>query len=876
MKTGVINALILTALIVVCAFTENSSAATKVKAGILFFDVHSEADMKALEKSVPVMIADHLEKDGAETELLLSEPKGSLSSLGELKATGLKYGVDYLIWGSIFSIGGKISIDTKVFNVLKSDAPVSLYGEAGGIENLFSAVTKISKEMASEIFNRQIVVKLMVEGNKRIESDAILRAIDVNEGDVFNSGILSKSIKDLFKMGYFEDIRIDKETSESGVTLIYRVSEKPSVRRIKYVGNNVYEDEDIAEVVQTGTGSILNIFTLNEDVARIKKLYTEKNYHNCDIGYKTENLENNQADVTFTVSEGKKLKIEEMTFTGNKFFSDKEIKKVIKTNEKGFFSWLTSSGDLDKNEIDQDVLRIDALYKNNGFIDSRVAEPVVKYEKDHIKVTFKIQEGEQFKTGNIDFKGDMIIPEDQMLQKIKHHDENYYSRELLRSNVISLTDIYAEKGYANADVSPSIRKNTENNTVDITFIIDQGDPVYFERIIISGNTKTRDKVIRRQIAVYEQELYSMSGIQRSVKNLQRIDYFENVDVKTSKGSREDTVNLNVEIAEKATGAFSFGGGYSSEDSLFGMVSATERNLFGKGQILSARVEVSGSSNKFTISFTEPWLFDIPLSAGFDLYNWDKEYDYYDKDSKGIAVRAGYRIFDYTTLGVKYGFEDFTIENVQEEDTTVDPGTYVTSSITTTLRYDSRNRAFNPTEGSEHSISVEYAGDWLGGEIDFTRYIVETGWYYPLFWKFTGFLHARAGFLDDRSDSDIDIDYERFYLGGMNSVRGYDWQDINAKPEDEKEERGGEKFVQFNAEIIFPLLEEVNLVGVVFYDTGDAYRKDEDIVIEDLYSSFGGGFRWYSPMGPIRIEYGKILNGNEYSGGRWEFSMGAAF
>ena len=537
---------------------------------------------------------------------------------------------------------------------------------------------------------------------------------------------------------------------------------------------------------------------------------------------------------------------------------------------------MTSSGDLDKNELDQDVMRIEALYKNNGFIDARVAEPVIEYEKDRIKVAFKIQEGEQFKVGTIDFKGDLIIPEEEMREKIKFHEENLYSRETLRANVISLTDVYADKGYANADISPSIRKDMESHTVDITFIINKGDPVYFERIIISGNTKTRDKVIRRQIHVYEQDLYSMSGIQRSVKNLRRIDYFENVDVKTSKGSREDMMNLNVEVTEKATGAFSFGGGYSSEESIFGMVSVTERNLFGNGQILSARFEISSSSTKFTVSFTEPWLFDIPLSAGFDLYNWEKEYDYYDKDSKGGALRAGYKIFDYTTLGLKYGFEDFTIKNVQEEYTDVDAGTYVTSSITTSLRYDSRNRTFNPTEGSEHSVSMEYAGGWLGGEIDFTKYIAETGWYYPLFWKFTGFLHARGGFLDDRSDHDIEIDYERFYLGGMNSVRGYDWQDINATQEGETEQRGGEKFVQFNAEVIFPLLEDINLVGVIFYDMGDTYLKDEDILWDDLYSSYGGGFRWYSPMGPIRIEYGKILNGNEYSGGRWEFSMGAAF
>ncbi|MBF0231596.1 MAG: outer membrane protein assembly factor BamA, partial [Desulfamplus sp.] len=659
------------------------------------------------------------------------------------------------------------------------------------------------------------------------------------------------------------------------VTVIFNVTEKPSVRKIKFQGNRVYENKEIQDVVRTGTGSILNVFKINEDIERIKALYTDKNYHNCEITYTAEMLDNNQADITLDIKEGKKLKIEKIEMDGNKFFSDKALKKVLKTNEKGFFSWITSSGELKRNELEQDVYRLESHYKDNGFIDAKVSDPEVEFGKESISVKFKIQEGEQFKLGTIEFAGDLIVPEADLHKKLTIKTGDLYSREKLRTNVFAITDIYSDKGFANADISPGVAKNDEKKIVDVKFSIEKGSPVYLERILISGNTKTRDKVIRRQLEVYEQDLYSMSKIQKSVRNLRRIDYFENVDIKTSKGSGEDKLNLNVDITEKATGAFSFGGGYSSEDQLFGMISISERNLFGRGQIVSTKAEVSATSTRFTLSFTEPWLFDIPLSAGIDAYNWDKEYDYYDKDSKGGALRFSYKIFDYTSVGLRYGYEDFTISNVQDIYTDVDPGDYLTSSVTTSLRYDSTNAAFNPTEGSDSSISVEYAGGLLGGEIDFTKYIAETGWYYPLFWKFTGFVHAKTGYLDDRSKG-IEIDYERFYLGGINSVRGYDWQDINATPKGESEQRGGEKFIQFNAEVIFPLVEDINLSGVVFYDTGDAYLKDENITFNDLYSSYGGGFRWYSPLGPIRIEYGKILNGNQYSGGRWEFSMGGAF
>jgi len=874
-KYNIVASMVSAFLVLFFVTLSEAGAEEKVKVGIFPFEINAQSNMEHLKLKLHSMVAENLKSQGADAIIMNKEIPGSRLDYMAVQKIGIEHGLDYMVWGTLFVAGGKISIDARVFNVITSKPPLSFSARASAIENLFSAVNLISKEMGSEIFNRQLVAAVTIKGNKRIESDAILRAVKIRQGDIFSVDATAKDLKSVFQMGYFEDVRIEGEKSGSGINVIFNVTEKPSVRKIQYRGNHVYENKEIQEVVRTGTGSILNAFKINEDIERIKALYTDKNYHNCEITYTSEMLDNNQADITFDIKEGKKLKVEHIEMDGNKFFTDKELKKVMKTDEKGFFSWITSSGDLKRNELEQDVYKIESLYKDNGFIDAKISDPDVEFGKESISVKFRIQEGEQFKLGAIGFTGDLIVPEADLHKKLTIKSGDIYSRADLRTNVFAITDIYSDRGFANADISPGIAKNGDAKTVDVNFMIEKGSPVYLERILISGNTKTRDKVIRRQLEVYEQDLYSMSKIQKSVKNLRRIDYFENVDIKTSKGSSDDKLNLNVDITEKATGAFSFGGGYSSEDQLFGMISVSERNLFGRGQIVSTKAEVSATSTRFTLSFTEPWLFDIPLSAGADLYNWDKEYDYYDKDSKGGAVRFGYKIFDDTSVGIKYGYEDFTISNVQETYTDVDEGHYVTSSVTTSLRYDSTNAAFNPTEGSDHSISVEYAGDWLGGEIDFTKYIAETGWYYPLFWKFTGFIHAKTGFLDDRSQ-DIEIDYERFYLGGINSVRGYDSEDINATPEGESEQRGGEKFIQFNVEMIFPIVEDINLAGVVFYDAGDSYLKDEDMTLQDLYSSYGGGFRWYSPMGPIRIEYGKILNGNEYSGGRWEFSMGGAF
>ncbi len=870
--------LIILALSFVLLLPLNSSANENITIGMLPFTIHSDGKVKNLGKIIPNMIAENLKKAGAEIIKLDKAGKVDFSDYAKLRQLGIQYGADHLIWGSIFAIGGKVSIDIEMINSFDTAFPVSFYSEAKGIENLFSSVQDLTTRIAGAIFNKKIITKIVVTGNKRIESDAILGIITLKPGDIFNINAVNANLKKIYKMGYFEDIKVESKQTDKGMEIDFIVKEKPTVRRIRFTGNRVFDDKDLKDVVKTDTGSILNIFKLNEDVERIRKLYTDKNYHNCVINYQIERLKHNQADVKFTIKEGKKLKVRKISFEGNKHFSDKQLRKVMKTEEKGFFSWITSSGDLDKTVLDQDVFRIEAYYKDHGFVDARISDPEITYKKKGIYIKFKVNEGKQYKIGKIGFTGDLLISKGKMLKITKLKPGSVFSRDGLRKAVLALTDIYADKGFANAEVLPSIKRDNKNRIIDIVFNIKKGSPVYFNRIMITGNTKTRDKVIRRQLRVYEKELYTKTGIQRSVNNLRRLDYFDDIKVKTLKTGNENEINLDINVKEKSTGAFSFGGGYSGEDGAFAMASISQKNLFGRGQTLTLQAQLSSVSNKYILSFTEPWLFDIPLSAGFDIYNWDYEYDYYNKKSKGIAIRTGYMLSDYTFVGLKYNFDDFKISDVDETRTDVTPGKYVTSSLTASIRYDSRNAIFNPTHGFHNSASIEYAGNPLGGEIEFTKYIAEAGWYHPLFWKFTGFIHGKLGYLDDRTKKSIDIDYERFYLGGIDSLRGFKWQDIDASEPGSAVQIGGDKLVQFNAELIFPIVAKLKLIGVGFYDSGDVYRDDENIDLGDLYSDYGLGLRWYSPMGPIRIAYGIILNGHQYKSGtgRWEFSMGASF
>jgi outer membrane protein insertion porin family len=334
--------------------------------------------------------------------------------------------------------------------------------------------------------------------------------------------------------------------------------------------------------------------------------------------------------------------------------------------------------------------------------------------------------------------------------------------------------------------------------------------------------------------------------------------------------------LKIHVTEKPTGTLSFGGGYSSIENFFVMAAIQQRNLFGRGQILQLRGEIGGTTTRYTLSFTEPWLFDIPLSAGFDVFNWQRDYDTYDKDTKGGGVRFGYPVWDFTRLYLSYSYELADISDITDdasESVWELEGSNVTSSVSSTLRYDSRDKIFNPTKGSDHSFTVQYAG--LGGDIGFTKYLADTGWYFPLFWNTVGFLHGRGGYVTENSGGKLP-DYEKFYLGGINSLRGFDWRDIHLTDEDGAK-IGGEKFIQFNVEYLIPLIREAGIMGVLFFDTGNVYDETDDIDFGELRESAGFGIRWYSPMGPIRIEYGHILDPEEGEGdGRWEFTMGSAF
>jgi outer membrane protein insertion porin family len=862
--------------------TDAAFGQEQVRVVILPFEVHAREDLSYLEAQIPDVIKTQLQAEGARVLVLEKETMTSRQmrpdSTNAIRQIVLETGGDYVIWGSLTRLGPSFSLDAKLLSSLPQEEPSSFSAEGEGVENLPGAVKTLVEQMALKLFKRETIVEIQIKGNQRIEEDAIRRVLKVKKGEVINLRNLSEELKAVYAMGYFDDVRIDAETGPGGKILVFVVKEKPTVRGILVEGNTwVYDDEEIKEELTVRKGSILNINTIQLDMRRIEELYKEKNYYNVKVKFNIYPRKENQADVEYEIDEGSKFHIEKINFVGNSAYSDGKLKGQMDTSEGGILSYITSAGDLNEENLSQDIARLTAYYHNNGYVQARIGEPEIKFEEDGIYIDIKVDEGPQFKVGEVTLAGDLIIPPEQLLGKLKILEEEYYNRDVLRLDIINLTDIYSDSGYANVDITPRIEQDKEKLEVNITFDIAKGNQVYFEEITITGNTKTRDKVIRRQLQVFEQELYSGRRLKRSVRNLYRLDYFEDIKVDTVKGSAEDKMKLNINVTEKDTGAFSFGAGYGNVESIFLTGSISERNLFGRGQTLSFKAQLGAKTNRYTLSFTEPWLFDIPLTAGISAYNWRYSFSTYDKDSIGGSVRFGYPLIDYSRFSVAYTYDIADIKNVEEDAASSikrDEGENIKSSITTTIRYDSRDNFFHPTQGSAHSVMYEFAG--IGGTVGFNKVVAETGWYYPLFWKIIGVAHAKGGYVKELQGMSLP-DYEKFYMVGIDSLRGFERDDLSPRDENGSE-IGGNKFVQGNIEVRFPLVPQAGVYGVGFFDTGNIWSSDEDVKIDDLRESAGGGIRWLSPMGPVRLEYGWILDpkDTDASSGNWEFSMASAF
>ncbi|HCX89120.1 MAG TPA: outer membrane protein assembly factor BamA [Deltaproteobacteria bacterium] len=858
-----------------------------IKIGIFPFQINSPENLGYLKEKISDILISHIkENEGAsfiEKSVLEAELKGR--SEGEIdedfvRRVGIKLGADFVIWGSFTKIGKGISFDTRVLEIRGHKSPIRIYIDGRGLDTLTSKLGELARHINLKLLGEDIIVKISIKGNDRIEADAIKSHIKSKEGEVLSQKTLREDLKSIYDMDYFEDVNVSKADTPSGKEITFVVSEKPSIKEINISGNRFIEKKDIMEVIGIKPRTILNFNKIEDSIKSVLKFYRDKGYWAAEVDYKVYYLKRKEAIVDLKITENKKTKIKNIRFIDNKAYSDKELRGIIQTDEKGFFSWLTDSGVLKEDVLQQDQDKIIAFYSDNGYIDIKVGKPEITHDKDWIYITVPINEGKQFKVGKVDIKGDLIGGKEELLKKLNMTTGKIFSRQLLRKDVVNLTDKYAGAGYAFADVTPLTSIDRETQLVDLTLDVHKGKKVHFERISITGNTRTRDKVIRRELKVAEGDLYDKEKLSKSYQKVNRLGYFEEVSFDTGKGTDDEKLNLNIKVKEKPTGAVSVGAGYSSVDNVIGMFNITQNNLFGRGQNLFFVASLGGQSSSYNLGFTEPWLFDTPVSAGFDIYDVKRDYLDYSKHSQGGDIRFGFPITeDYTRAYATYKYENVNITNVLDTAAAVikeQEGKTVTSSIVLSLVRDSKDDRIFPTKGSENSIAIEYAGGVLGGTNYFTKYYANTTWFFPLSWDTVFMSRARIGFAHGNQGRELPL-FERFFLGGINSLRGFKAYSVGPKDPATGDVIGGNKELLFNIEYIFPLFKKAGIKGLVFFDAGNTFDDNENYSLSGLRTSVGTGIRWYSPIGPLRLEWGYNIDprpGEKSS--NWEFAIGVMF
>ena len=926
-----------------------SFAKEPLRVAVLPWQSYSKEDISLLRKEIVTVLSSRLiilgnlsiiEKDSLKDVL----PKGETCEFNQelAREIALRVGADLVIWGSLTKIAKNFSLDVWVLEAGKDLPASSFFMQAERTEDLFAKMDKFAKEVVAKVAGGEVIVKIDIRGNKMTETGAIKLKIRSKEGDLCSQEIIREDIKNIYQMGYFKDIKVEINDLPQGKELVFIVQEKPSIKEIIILGNEKIETSKIEEAMDIKPHSPFDLNSVKEYIKKIESFYQEKGFYLAKVDYQIKDLEKDELKIIFKIEENEKVFIRKISFDITKpalskkrrrfswfglpgfyrkikssvggelppdaYFDERDMKRLIETKSRGIFSWITSSGIYQQDVLENDLRKISAFYYNHGYLEHQVGKPKIELKKKGIYITIRIDEGVQFVVGKVDFAGDLISPKNDLLKNLQTVPGNVFNRSFLGRDISGLTDIYADQGYAFVDITPRTRMEHENQLVDIVFDIQKKEKVYIESIAIGGNTKTRDKVIRRELTIDEGDIFSASKLKKSKEKVKGLGYFKEVNLKTQKGSSDDKIRLNLEVEEAPTASFSFGAGFSSVDSLVGMVQLSENNLLGKGIKSNISAQLGRESSRFILGVTQPWLFDTPISGNFNLFDWEREYDDFDQETRGGEFGLGFPLGEDSRLHLNYRFEKGEISSVVwdaswEVIEEAAAGATSTSSIKASIIYNSLNSFYTPTQGNRSKFSLEFAG--LGGDNRFIKLVASSSWYFPVWEESAIMVQGKAGYAPTFGGKKLPV-FERFFLGGLNSIRGFDDRDVGPKiiklDGDGKiidtDIIGGNKKLLFNVEYLFPLIKDAGMRGVFFFDAGTSFGKIRDVTVLnqgqyfqtygvegheeydhslDMKLSIGFGVRWHSPMGPLRIEWGYNLNpddGEDQS--NFAFSMGTMF
>lgn len=704
------------------------------------------------------------------------------------------------------------------------------------------------------------IEKIDVCGSKRVEKERILVSAGVKEGDEFLAKKTSDWIKAIYKMGEFSDVSCEI-TEEGSVTLSFVVQEVPLIGTISLSGQKEKKKDDIEKVLGLKINDPLFIPRVEENKASITTFYKNEGFYFATITYQIKGQE-----LIFTINEGKSCKIKEVRFSGNKSISSYRLRWKLKTGKGDAYI---------PEKIEADIEALTDFYLEEGFAKVVIDPPVVSYneKKKGLVAEITIHEGSKYKVGKVEIAGNSLFSEPEIRKVMTIKEGCVFSRGLIERDFRAIGNLYYEKGYISAQVVPIPSYRIQAKTIDYRIQIEEGEISYIEKIELAGNKRTKDKVIRRELLIKEGEILCWDKVSKSRHKLALLGFFNNVDLSILSGSEKNKKIVKVEVEEGGRGTGLFGVNYSNQTGIAGSVQLNVINLFGKGYSANIKSDFGKKILNYEVSFTDPWFLDKPLSLGLGLWNNELSRDNYKESKRGGYISLSKPLRTFNRIYLKYkldqsrfsGLEDSAPYDVKEWEKKWKDRYATTSGIETGLTRDTRApNVFEPERGGKLSLSCETAGGILGGDIDFYKPIFEGSWYHPSLWKFILCFHTNFGFINPIKEDNIP-DYEKFYLGGARTVRGYNERSIHPAA------GGGDSFFQGNIEYRLPLGK--GLTFALFADTGQVWTKGREELL-DLKSGYGFGIRFNSPVGPLQFDYAWPMEEKEQP--QFHFSIGPSF
>jgi outer membrane protein insertion porin family len=735
------------------------------------------------------------------------------------------------------------------------------------------------------------ISRIRIVGNQRVEEDAIRIHITAQPGQPLNEATVDQDVKAIYRMGFFESVNATVDQQAGQAILTYHVKERPLITDVRTEGMNEIKPtaDEVVGAIKLHPGVVEDPQLVQASIQALRQVYQSKGYLDANITFRTVPGPNNTAIGVFHVNEGPQVAISDIKFVGNKAFSARKLSGLMETRKHNLLSRFFNTGTLDRSKLQQDTDRLTAFYYNHGYLQVHIGDPVVTRHGNKISVTVNIDEGPVFRVGKVGVAGDLKFPKNDLTSKLTLKPKKVFSGADMEHDVLTLSDFYSDRGYAFVNVDPRTQVDPAAHRVDVTYLVTPGNEVLVDRIKISGNTKTSDKVIRREIKVQEQEPYSASKIQASKLRLDQLGYFQSVRLSTEPSRQPDKINLDVNVQEGNTASFQVGGGYDSASSLFGTFLLQNTNLFGGGESASFSAEIGFLFENFSVSYTEPWFLDMPLAVsvqGFDntLYLFS-----FNQSEAGFLINSGYPLADlglrklgpfsleHVTAGLGYQFESVGISNLSPF-TTFDiqraKGFSRVSEILPSLRRFTVDNPTDPRSGSIESLDLEVAG--LGG-IPFIKGVVHGHWFFPFIknptlgeWVYSPSVTFGYGTeLQTGTGGELPL-FERFFPGGLNGqgqVRGYEIYSLGPQvtlfnqfgQPFGVEQVGGSKELLFSQQISFPIIESLGLRGQAFFDAGNAFRLSDSLSFNGLQYAWGVGLFWKSPFGPITVDIAKPIN-----------------